>query len=182
MKGDTPSAVGGDVDFGDPNGDSPAWSGYSNTANATGSESFPNLFDERHPPSAPALALTLFSLFGAGKTERADLRPLGPLLNTTAITWPTRPLGEEVVLDGFDVQLPRAWQGTYQDEQFEALAERLGELEDEAWAAGEDLGAEGRGVVLQGWREDKGGEWGGEKRRRGMGRVVMVGGFGVGVE
>jgi hypothetical protein len=37
---------------------------------------FPNLFDERHLPSS--LALTLFSLFGEGHTEHADLRPLGP--------------------------------------------------------------------------------------------------------
>lgn len=169
VKASSTSAVDGDVNFGDP----------SDAAhNALTTTSFPNLFDERHPPSA--LALTLFSLFGAGKTERADLRPLGPLLNTTAITWPTRPLGEEVVLDGFDVQLPGAWQGTYQDEQFDALAKRLGELSGEAWMAGGDLGAEGRGVVLRGWNEDKDEE--GEKRRRGVGRVVMVGGFGVGVE
>ena len=86
------------------------------------------------------------------------------------------------MLDGFDVQLPRAWQGTYQDMQFDALAERLGELEDEAWMAGGDLGAEKRGVVLRGWNEDEDKDEGGEKRRRGMGRVVMVGGFGVGVE
>lgn len=171
VKASSPSAVDGDVNFGDPSGAA---------HNASTTPSFPNLFDDRHPPTA--LALTLFSLFGAGKTERADLRPLGPFLNTTGITWPTRPLGEEVVLDGFDVQLPRAWQGTYQDEQFEALAERLGELEEEAWAADGDLGVEGRGVVLRGWNEDEDGE----KRRRGVGRgvgrVVMVRGFGVGVE
>lgn len=171
VKASSSSAVDGDVNFGDP----------SDAAhNASTTISFPNLFDDRHRPSA--LALTLFSLFGAGKTERADLRPLGPLTNTTAIPWPTRPLGEEVVLDGFDVQLPRAWQGTYQDEQFDALAERLGELEDEAWAAGGDMGAEGRGVVLRGWNDNADEEGEGEKRRRGIGRVVMVGGFGVGVE
>jgi hypothetical protein len=159
------------VNFGDPNA-------ANTTVTAGAGVSFPNLFDERHAPSA--FALTLFSLFGAGKTERADLRPLGPLTNTTGINWSTRPLGEEVVLDGFDVQLPRSWEGTYQEKQFDALAERLGELEDEAWAAGEDLGAEGRGVVLKGWLDEDEGEEG-EKRRRGVGRVVMVGGFGVGV-
>ncbi|KAF2032973.1 hypothetical protein EK21DRAFT_109427 [Setomelanomma holmii] len=79
---------------------------------------FPSLFSANHPPGA--LALTLFSLFGEGHTERADLRPLGPdapsgaspaPLNGTdwvnpILTALQRPLGEEVVVDGFDVQVP----------------------------------------------------------------------------
>lgn len=120
----------------------------------------PNLFDELHPPTS--LALTLFSLFGEGHTERADLRPLGPdtpsPVSPDGTRWLTRPLGEEVVLDGFDVRVPSAWKGTYQSGQFDAFAARLRELNKEAWtyAGGEtgtagDLGADGIGVVVQAW-------------------------------
>ncbi|KAF1851335.1 uncharacterized protein K460DRAFT_329265 [Cucurbitaria berberidis CBS 394.84] len=134
---------------------------------------FPNLFDEAHPPSA--FALTLFSLFGEGHTERADLRPLGPevdspsspspLNGTDWITPPTtdvptlaRPLGEEVVVDGFDIQVPVQWKGGYQDQAFRALVIRLRELTRAAWRESGgveggpgDLGADGRGVVYFGW-------------------------------
>jgi hypothetical protein len=131
---------------------------------------FPNLFNANHAPSA--LALTLFSLFGEGHTERADLRPLGPdapsgaspeSLNGTdwinpILTELQRPLGEEVVLDGFDVQLPAEWEGTYQDAQFKDLVNSLEGLHDEAWKESggvkggpDDLGADGKGVVYFGW-------------------------------
>jgi hypothetical protein len=131
---------------------------------------FPNLFDGSHTPSA--FALTLFSLFGEGHTERADLRPLGPdapsgaspeALNGTdwinpILTALQRPLGEEVVVDGFDVQVPAEWKGTYQDRQFQSLVGSLKGLHDEAWteSGGEeggpaDLGADGKGVVYFGW-------------------------------
>lgn len=134
---------------------------------------FPNLFDQNHPPTA--LALTLFSLFGEGHTERADLRPLGPdsgspatppLFNGT--TWitppaaslpmPERPLGEEVVVDGFDVQLPVQWRGKYQDTKFRNFVARLRDLHRDAWrqsggieGAPGDLGADGKAVVYFGW-------------------------------
>lgn len=85
----------------------------------------PNLFNPTHTPSD--FARTLFSLFREGRTERANLRLLGsdvpspaspaPLNSTDWITSP-RPLGEEVIIDGFDMQLPSDWKGTYQDEQF----------------------------------------------------------------
>jgi hypothetical protein len=131
---------------------------------------FPNLFDSRHPPSA--FALTLFSLFSEGHTERSDLRPLGPdvpsgasppVLNGTnwinpILTALQRPLGEEVVVDGFDIQVPAEWKGTYQDRQFKELVRRLQQLLDEAWKdSGEvvggpaDLGADGKGVVYSGF-------------------------------
>ncbi|KZM28063.1 carbohydrate metabolic process [Ascochyta rabiei] len=178
VRADGPGSVGGDTNFGDPDSDAAPWAGY----NANGSAAapgvfFPNLFDERHVPSA--FALTLFSLFGEGKTERADLRPLGP--DTPAedgINWVTRPLGEEVVIDGFDVQVPRDWQGTYQEGRFNDLVSRLGELNDEAWTSSGakkggpgDLGVDGKGVVYQGWN-----------KKRSVQRVVMVGGFEVLVE
>lgn len=135
----------------------------------TGSN-FPNLFDESHPPSA--FALTLFSLFGEGHTERADLRPLGPdvpsgasppALNGTdwvnpILTALQRPLGEEVVVDGFDVQVPAEWKGHYQDQKFKALVRRLKELHQEAWQESggvvggpADLGTDGKGVVYEGY-------------------------------
>ncbi|KAJ4366424.1 hypothetical protein N0V83_008060 [Neocucurbitaria cava] len=134
---------------------------------------FPNLFDTSHPPSA--FALTIFSLFGEGHTERADLRPLGPdvsLASTTAAAAAAqrrrsaalildrlaRPLGEEVVVDGYDVQVPAQWKGTYQDSQFKTLVASLRELNRQAWTASggveggpNDLGADGRGVVFFEW-------------------------------
>lgn len=181
VKGDGSSAVGS-TQFGDPAAPT-QWSGYVNsTTGASDREAanrllFPNLFDERHVPSA--FALTLFSLFGEGRTERADLRPLGPDAPASdGITWVQKPLGEEVVLDGFDVQVPREWQGTYQEGKFGDLVTRLGELNDEAWTASGgvrggkgDLGVDGKGVVFQGWN-----------RKRSVQRVVLVGGFEVVVE
>ncbi|CAO2658096.1 Nn.00g073560.m01.CDS01 [Neocucurbitaria sp. VM-36] len=122
---------------------------------------FPNLFDVSHPPSA--FALTLFSLFGDGQTERADLRPLGPDVSAyaaqrSAVLMLARPLGEEVVVDGFDIQVPSQWKGTYQDTSFKALVSSLRQLTRDAWAASGaveggpgDLGAYGRGVVYFGW-------------------------------
>ena len=127
-------------------------------------EPLPNLFDELHPPSS--FALSLSSLFGETRTERADLRPLGPDTPSSStsssslagIPWVTRPLGEEVVLDGFDVQIPREWAGTTQGALFEDFAESLRKLEDDAWREGGgeaggvgDLGGYGKGVVLVGW-------------------------------
>jgi hypothetical protein len=122
----------------------------------------PNLFDERHPPSA--FALTLFSLFGEGHTERAELRPLGPDADESAgedgVKWAvvSKPLGEEVMVDGFDVQIPAEWKGTYQVGRFEAFVQRLRELSEEAWKEGgevkggtADLGADGKGIVVQGY-------------------------------
>ncbi|KAF3049574.1 hypothetical protein E8E11_007132 [Didymella keratinophila] len=176
VKGDDMGAVDGALDFGAPN--ATAWTGYAANGSAPADGVFfPNLFDSRHVPSA--FALTLFSLFGEGRTERADLRPLGP--DTTSgngIDWLTRPLGEEVVVDGFDVQVPAEWRGTPQESQFDALVTRLGELNDEAWTESgakqggpDDLGVDGKGVVFQGWL-----------RKRRVQRVVMVGGFEVEVE
>lgn len=120
----------------------------------------PNYFDDMHPPTA--LALTLFSLFGEGHTERADLRPLGPdapsPMSLDGKVWLTRPLGEEVVLDGFDVQVPGEWKATDQAEAFQRFVQRLRELNDEVWkqSGGKtggtaDLGAAGKGIVLMGW-------------------------------
>ncbi|KAF3002664.1 hypothetical protein E8E13_009595 [Curvularia kusanoi] len=187
VKGDGPDAVDDELDFGDPNSDAAPWAGYNNSTstNARGRKRaplFPNLFDERHVPSA--FALTLASLFGESATERADLRPLGP--DTPAgdegIKWVERPLGEEVVVDGFDVQVPREWQGTYQEGRFDALVQRLGELNDEAWTKSGgvkggkgDLGVDGKGVVYQGWNKR-------EVERRAVQRVVLVEGFEVLVE
>lgn len=179
VKGDGLGAAGGNQNFGDPNSDATPWGGYyTNGSAAAEGVFFPNLFDERHVPSA--FALTLFSLFGEGRTERADLRPLGP--DTPAengITWVTKPLGEEVVVDGFDVQVPRDWQGTYQEKRFNELVTRLGELNAEAWTESGgvkggpgDLGADGKSVVFQGW----------QGRKRAVQRVVMVGGYEVLVE
>jgi hypothetical protein len=130
---------------------------------------FPNLFDPRHPPTS--FALTLFSLFSEGHTERSDLRPLGPQppsdaspseLNGTNWFTPAfsldRPLGEEVVVDGFDVQLPAEWKDTYQDGQFKDFVRRMKEYIDEAWIESHgvvggpaDLGADGKGVVYSGY-------------------------------
>ncbi|KAF2638432.1 hypothetical protein P280DRAFT_551538 [Massarina eburnea CBS 473.64] len=113
----------------------------------------PNLFNPRHPPTA--FALTLFSLFGAGTTERKDLRPLGPDPVPDTVPDPTlpsdpqalsslllhRPLGENVVLDGFDVRVPGEWKGRYQGDLIEDFVGRLRELEREG---------EGGGVVVVG--------------------------------
>lgn len=172
VKGSPPSAVNNDLDFGAPN--ATAWTGYAVNGSSQPGVFFPNLFDTRHVPSG--LALTLFSLFGEGRTERADLRPLGP--ETSGVEWVTRPLGEEVVVDGFDVQIPQEWKGTFQETQFGALVTRLGELNDEAWTGSgatkggvNDLGVDGKGVVFQGW-----------VRKRSVQRVVVIGGFEVLVE
>ncbi|KAF2246835.1 glycoside hydrolase family 18 protein [Trematosphaeria pertusa] len=173
VTGDAASSVGGDLSYGapaQPSGGFPVHppgpyfgrprrpqQQHNGTLNATQQ---PNLFDARHPPTS--FALTLFSLFGEGHTERADLRPLGPETPSTAspdgIRWVARPLGEEVVVDGFDIRLPREWKGTYQAGQFQKFARRLRELIDEAWREGGgmkggvgDLGADGKGVVLMGW-------------------------------
>lgn len=180
VKADGPDAVDGNAAFGDPNVAGAEWTGYRDNGSAAvgAAAGFPNLFDERHVPSG--FALTLFSLFGEGRTERADLRPLGPETPVgEGVAWVERPLGEEVVVDGFDVQVPVDWQGTYQEGRFDALVERLGELNDEAWTAGGgvrggkgDLGADGKGVVFQGW----------SGRKRAVQRVMMVGGFEVLVE
>lgn len=69
-----------------------------------------------------------------------------------------RPLGEEVVVDGFDVQVPAEWRGSYQDTAFHALTRELRRLSREAWIeSGEDdggpadKGADGEGVVFFGW-------------------------------
>lgn len=69
-----------------------------------------------------------------------------------------RPLGEEVVVDGFDVQAPVQWKGKYQDKAFRQFVARLRELNREAWtengateAGPGDLGANGRSVVYFGW-------------------------------
>ena len=70
----------------------------------------------------------------------------------------SRPLGEEVVVDGFDVQIPAEWKGTYQGGRFEVFVQRLRELSEEAWKEGSevkggtaDLGADGKGIVVQGY-------------------------------
>ena len=100
----------------------------------------PNLFDATH--HATSFALTLFSLFGEGLTERPDLRPLG----------------EGVTVDGFDVKIPSAWKGTFQDGELQKFLGRLGELNSDAWQQSGatlgglgDLGNNGKPVVLFGW-------------------------------
>jgi hypothetical protein len=82
------------------------------------------------------------------------------------------------VVDGFDVQVPADWKGTYQEGLFNDLVTRLGELNDEAWTESgakkggpNDLGVDGKGVVFQGWL-----------RKRKVQRVVKVGDFEVLVE
>lgn len=168
MRASSGGEVGGNLEYGSPSSVPQPFGPYFGSIGPGGineavvSNKHQNLFDEYHPPTA--LALTLFSLFGEGHTERADLRPLGPLTpkNPSAapdgIKWWSKPLGEEVVIDGFDVQVPSEWKGTYQSGQFDAFVKRLRELVDESWkdAGAEkggkgDLGADGKGVVVQGW-------------------------------
>lgn len=103
------------------------------------------------------------------------MRPLGPDVGGPAspkvfngrewVTPPTssvplisRPLGEEVVVDGFDVQLPEQWKGKYQDTKFRNLVARLRELDAEAFKESGgieggpgDLGADGESVVFFGY-------------------------------
>jgi len=94
---------------------------------------FPNLFDDSHTPVA--LAEILRSLFGP-VTE-----------DFTGSSSSPRPLGPGAVLDGFDVQVPVLWKGTYQDRQFHALVNALkdaveGSLVYFGWT-GEMLGRRG---------------------------------------
>ncbi|RMZ67510.1 carbohydrate metabolic process [Pyrenophora seminiperda CCB06] len=75
----------------------------------------PNLLTPTNTPDT--LAATLLSLFGPVSVADESL---------------PRPLGPSVVLDGFDVQVPVQWKGTYQDEQFHDLLNGLkGVDEDE---------------------------------------------------
>lgn len=69
-----------------------------------------------------------------------------------------RPLGEEVVIDGFDIQVPAEWRGSYQDTAFHEFVRELRRLSREAWrdsgaveGGPGDLGADGDGVVYFGW-------------------------------
>lgn len=69
-----------------------------------------------------------------------------------------RPLGEEVVVDGFDVQLPVQWKGKYQDTKFRNLVARLRELNSDAFkesggieSGPGDLGADGESIVFFGF-------------------------------
>ncbi|KAF2259546.1 hypothetical protein CC78DRAFT_571784 [Lojkania enalia] len=87
----------------------------------------PNLFDSEHSPAE--LALELFAIFGAALPP-----PQRGYEND-------RPLGPGVVLDGFDVQIPREWKGTWQGDRFLELAGRLRGLG----------GMFGGGEVLVGW-------------------------------
>jgi hypothetical protein len=168
VRGAGAGEVGGNLDYGNPAADPEPFGPYFGDIDPGGvnksrvHNSMPNLFDERHPPSA--FALTLFSLFGEGHTERAELRPLGPDADESAgedgVKWAvvSKPLGEEVMVDGFDVQIPAEWKGTYQVGRFEAFVQRLRELSEEAWKEGgevkggtADLGADGKGIVVQGY-------------------------------
>ncbi|KAL1612876.1 hypothetical protein SLS60_001106 [Paraconiothyrium brasiliense] len=120
----------------------------------------PNLFDALHTPTG--LAATLFSLFGEGHAERADLRPLGPdtpsNFSSDSIMWVAKPLGEEVVLDGFDVRTPGQWKGTPQAALVEKFVGSLRETVEKAWKEGgskkgglNDLGVKGPGEVVSGY-------------------------------
>ncbi|KAF1998590.1 glycoside hydrolase family 18 protein [Amniculicola lignicola CBS 123094] len=163
VKADGAERVGGNTEYGTPGEEILPFGPYFGLAPVPPNGSTPeivhktppNLFDARHPPSS--LALLLFSLFGAGHSERADLRPLGPDQPNSSsgdgegIRWVGRPLGEEVVLDGFDVQVPGEWRGMWQEAGWRAFVERLRELGEEAENEGEDGGAEGKGVVVLGW-------------------------------
>ena len=77
---------------------------------------------------------------------------------TSIVSRLERPLGEEVVVDGFDVQLPSQWKGKYQERAFRSFVGRLKGLNREAWVENGaveggpgDLGADGKGVVYFGW-------------------------------
>ncbi|KAK3201849.1 hypothetical protein GRF29_164g861238 [Pseudopithomyces chartarum] len=120
----------------------------------------PNLFDTIHSPAS--LAATLFSLFGEGHAERADLRPLGPDTPSAAspdsIRWIVKPLGEEVVVDGFDVRTPGQWKGTPQADLVSDFVGFLREKTQSAWKESggkkggpNDLGIDGPGVVVSGY-------------------------------
>lgn len=120
----------------------------------------PNLFDMLHTPTG--IASTLFSLFGEGHAERADLRPLGPdtpsAVSPDSIKWIVKPLGEEVVLDGFDVRIPGQWKGTAQAALVQKFVEALRTKVQTAWIEGggkkggiNDLGVDGPGVVVSGY-------------------------------
>ncbi|KAL5416343.1 hypothetical protein PMIN03_002144 [Paraphaeosphaeria minitans] len=120
----------------------------------------PNLFDAAHTPTG--LAATLFSLFGEGHGERADLRPLGPdapsAFISDKIEWVVKPLGEEVVVDGFDVRTPGQWKGTAQAALVERFVGSLREDVEKAWKDGggkkgglNDMGVDGMGVVVSGY-------------------------------
>ena len=120
----------------------------------------PNLFDTIHSPAS--LAATLSSLFGEGHAERADLRPLGPDTPSAAspdsIRWIVKPLGEEVVVDGFDVRTPGQWKGTPQADLVSDFVGFLREKTQSAWKESggkkggpNDLGIDGPGVVVSGY-------------------------------
>ncbi|KAJ4358341.1 uncharacterized protein N0V89_002923 [Didymosphaeria variabile] len=119
----------------------------------------PNLFDALHTPTG--LAATLFSLFGEGHAERADLRPLGPdapsNFSSDKIMWVAKPLGEEVVVDGFDVRTPGQWKGTPQAALVERFVSSLKESVEKAWKEEgvkgglNDLGVDGPGEVVSGY-------------------------------
>jgi hypothetical protein len=166
IKGSSVTEVGGNFDYGTLGQAAQPFGSYfgENTGevegggdgNGTNRKQHPDLFDPTHLPKS--FALTLSSLFGETKTERADLRPLGPDPLAPGINGITRPLGEEVVVDGFDVQIPREWKGTVQGGLFEDFVQRLRELNDESWADSgatkggkNDLGVDGKGIVLVGW-------------------------------
>ncbi|PSN66597.1 hypothetical protein BS50DRAFT_676372 [Corynespora cassiicola Philippines] len=111
----------------------------------------PNLFTPTRNPSA--LALTLHSLFGEGPNAPSS----GPG-DDDGVRWLSRPLGDEVVLDGFVVQVPTEWKGTYQGRQFDEFAKRLRALIGESWEESGgvkggpgDLGADGKGAVVMAW-------------------------------
>jgi hypothetical protein len=161
--------VAGNTDYGLPGQSGLPYGPYYATGGLTFNETtgadegpLPNLFDAAHPSSA--FALTIFSLFGEGHTERDDLRPLGPdtpnAASADGISWSggvSKPLGEEVVVDGFDVQVPVEWKGTYQGRQFQELVTSLREMVKGAYdmnrgqRAGVDAGAAGPGIVVQSW-------------------------------
>ncbi|KAF2751400.1 hypothetical protein M011DRAFT_455408 [Sporormia fimetaria CBS 119925] len=168
VRADAPEDVGGDLGYGVERAEGEAregpWSellGYGTEAeeeqseeegeddsviNAIVSNQNPNLFSDSLPPTA--LANTLFSLFAEGTTEREDLRPLGPMempvsqeqVEDSMLKWWSKPLGEEVVVDGFDVQIPEGWRGTGQEELFGGFVEELRRLVGEVDAEGKGIG------------------------------------------
>ncbi|CAA9966878.1 hypothetical protein PTMSG1_10237 [Pyrenophora teres f. maculata] len=119
IKAEPLATVAGNALFGDPDESrepfGPVFSGGAGVEDGDGdavSMPFPNLFNALHTPST--LASTLVSLFG----------PIDDDTDTASSSY-LRPLGLDVVLDGFDVQVPVQWRGTYQDEQFHALVDEL---------------------------------------------------------